>query len=193
MTNNSATDDLADDLESINRTTQDVLEKSDRIRAVLLGTQIDHLLLRLLQTYLIPKKGKNDRLLDGSGFAGTFSARIELAFRIGLISPDWYHDLKIINEIRDAFAHGLAGLTLNDPALSKLCHSLKIAYGNIRKDTKAATTVINPQTRFVGSSVVLSSHLCLARTKLKRTSEAWNLYNKDAVRFGDQNTTEENS
>lgn len=174
---------LSDDIFAINQTTQDVLEKSDRVRAVLLGAQIDRLLQRLLKVYLIPKSGKNDRLLDGSGFAGTFSARVELAFRVGLLSPDWYHDLKLINQIRDAFAHGLAGLTLNDSSLRSLCYSLKIGTEWIQNAPKDMQSQDNPQTRFVGSSVVLSAHLCLARAQLERTPEVWKTFKEDQVQI----------
>ncbi len=178
----SAKDDtLEQDLEAINKTTQEILEKSDRVRAVLLGVQLDRLLQMLLKTYLVPFAGKKDPLLSGSGFAGTFSARIELGYRVGLLPPDWHHDLKIINQIRDDFAHGLAGLHLNQPKFASLCNMLKLSADWQSHLPESKPSDINPQTRFVAACVVLSAHLCIARTKVERMPNVWTNYSFDAV------------
>jgi hypothetical protein len=52
---------------------------------------------------------EDKRMFDGArnGILGTFSNKIRVAYALGLLPPEAYADLLIINDIRNAFAHSL--------------------------------------------------------------------------------------
>ena len=80
-------------------------EETDRA-AVILGTsKLDFLLSKLINHFLVPNYSKNDDLFDGDSPLSTFSAKINLAFRLGLIDAQFAKVLHIIRKIRNDFAH----------------------------------------------------------------------------------------
>ena len=54
-----------------------------------------------------------------------FATRINLAYCLGLISPDEYADLHTMREIRNYFAHGKRGCTFDDKYAADLCDKLR--------------------------------------------------------------------
>ena len=82
------------------------LQGSDRSCAVLAGAIMDDLLKTLLQRYLlVPANKKDDKLLGHSGPIDSFSARIELARRLNLISEHTRKALDWVRDIRNQAAH----------------------------------------------------------------------------------------
>ena len=79
---------------------------SDRACAVLAGAVLDDRLKSLLTGYLVPPVNpKEDRLLGRSGALESFSARIELAFRLALITREVRDALDWVRDIRNDAAH----------------------------------------------------------------------------------------
>jgi DNA-binding MltR family transcriptional regulator len=79
--------------------------ESDRA-AVILGTsKIELLLLQIIQKHLLPCPASKDDIFEGEGPLSTFSSRINLAYRLGLIDATLSHSLHIIRKIRNDFAH----------------------------------------------------------------------------------------
>ena len=67
---------------------------TDRAVAILLGAELDELLLKILQKRFLPKSKKNTiDLLSSTGPLGSFAAKIEIAFRLGIIDKIFAHDL----------------------------------------------------------------------------------------------------
>ncbi len=82
------------------------LSGSDRSCAVLAAAILDDRLDRLLKAVLLPGAAKGeDRLLGRGGVADSFSARIELAYRVGLLSANVRKALDWLREIRNEAAH----------------------------------------------------------------------------------------
>ena len=82
------------------------LAGSDRACAVLGGAVLDDRLKTLLVGYLIPPLvDKEDRLLGRSAPVESFSARIELAYRLALISEKVRRALDWTRDIRNEAAH----------------------------------------------------------------------------------------
>lgn len=71
---------------------------------------LDEVLKTLLETYLVPITGTKDNLI-GELYApiSTFNSRIDLAYRIGLITARFSRDLHLIRRIRNDFAHDIDG------------------------------------------------------------------------------------
>jgi len=69
---------------------------------------MDHLLARLIESFIVDNRDLAKQLLKGPlAPISSFSARILLAFTLGLIAEDEYHDLEVIREIRNMYAHQL--------------------------------------------------------------------------------------
>jgi hypothetical protein len=87
--------------------------ESDRA-AVILGTaQLDLLLFQLLDCTLLPVTGSKDELLEGDSPLATFSARINVCYRLGLIEAEFARALHLVRRIRNSFAHEVSSATLD--------------------------------------------------------------------------------
>jgi Domain of unknown function (DUF5076)/Mannitol repressor len=78
--------------------------ESDRAAAVLAGSFLETYLGNCLQFYLVDHLSVRD-LFRGFGPLATFSARIGVAFAVGLLTEEMRSDLKYIKDIRNHFAH----------------------------------------------------------------------------------------
>lgn len=99
--------------------------ESDRACAILAAAALDESLRRLLKKFLVPASGRADALLEGaSAPLSSFSARIEAAFRLGLVSERFARDLQLIRKIRNDFAHDLEKSTFADAAVADRVNEL---------------------------------------------------------------------
>ncbi len=87
--------------------------ETDRAAVVLGAAKLDTLLYHLIQKSLLPNTSSNDELLDGDAPISTFSSRINMAFRLGLIDPELTRALHLVKRIRNIFAHELSKSSLN--------------------------------------------------------------------------------
>lgn len=91
---------------------QDELEKSssDRSCVIVAAAYIDELLGYIFKLFLVsPSSEKEDKkLFSGYGPLSTFSSKIVLSYRLGLISNYEYKTLQIIRKIRNSFAHDIS-------------------------------------------------------------------------------------
>lgn len=105
----------------------DVLERefkgeSDRACVILGSAVLDSALEILLKGFFLPSATADDPLFDGANAClATFSSRIEMAARLGLIDSAFAKNLHLVRRIRNDFAHNIAGCTFTDSAvLSRL-------------------------------------------------------------------------
>lgn len=85
-------------------------ERAPRPMFILGGAKIDSLLSEILTSYLLPKSAsanQQDELLDGDSPLGTFSSRIKICHRLGLIDKTLYKTLDKLRIIRNICAHDL--------------------------------------------------------------------------------------
>lgn len=82
-------------------------KSSDSARSLILVevSEIDVKLNDLILRSLAPATGDSDQLLDEGGTLGSFQLRARLAYRMGLISLDFYDVLKRLATIRNKCAH----------------------------------------------------------------------------------------
>jgi DNA-binding MltR family transcriptional regulator len=115
------------ELELMLTLTKEFQGETDRAAAVLSSAYLDHLLGQLIAASMAVEYDKVDKLLyqDGHGPLGTFSARIDTAYCLGLISKDERSDLHSIRNIRNDFAHKLTGLTFDYQTIADRCLNLK--------------------------------------------------------------------
>jgi hypothetical protein len=97
--NSDLFDAFADDL---------LAERSARPLIIIGASRIDQLLLEMLRAHLLPKKAKpkeQDELLEGDTPLGTFSARIKMCRRLGLIDGNLCLALERLRILRNFSAH----------------------------------------------------------------------------------------
>lgn len=97
------------------RLVKSLLDESERASVILAAARLDVDLERLLKHVLHHHPGGSDPLFEGDRMLGTFSAKIALAYRLGLISPELEHALQMVRKIRNDFAHQLDSETLSSP------------------------------------------------------------------------------
>lgn len=75
------------------------------------SSRIDDLLCQILCEYMLPKTSatkEQDELLEGDKPLATFSSRIKIVYRLGLIDKSLYETLEIIRNIRNKSAHKIS-------------------------------------------------------------------------------------
>lgn len=98
---NELFDAFADDL---------LIERTARPLIIIGASKIDNLLLEILSQYLLPKVAKakdSDELLESDRPLATFSARIRICYRLGLIDTTFYKDLEKLRALRNLSAHSI--------------------------------------------------------------------------------------
>ncbi|MBX3009732.1 MAG: DUF4145 domain-containing protein [Melioribacteraceae bacterium] len=90
--------------------------ESDRATVIITSSILDQALESVLRNYLVQLNSTDDPLFD-SAYAplSNFSAKIDLAFRIGLLPPNFAKALHLIRKIRNDFAHNVSACTFNEP------------------------------------------------------------------------------
>lgn len=101
------------DIEEFIKFVDEFKGESDRAVVILGAAKLDLLLCQILQQYMAPSTGSKDELLDGDSPLGTFSAKILIANRLGLIDNEFTRALQLIRKIRNSFAHEISGCTLD--------------------------------------------------------------------------------
>jgi hypothetical protein len=90
------------------------------VAAALLDDRLEKLLLMKMRTL---SSTKRKRLFEGC--LESFAAKIEVAYAFGLLDDDVRHDLVVIKDIRNDFAHSLATMTFASPEIVARVKTLK--------------------------------------------------------------------
>ena len=102
--------------------------ESDRAAVILGAAKLDALLAQMLDRYLLPSLGSSDELLEGDSPLSTFSSRINVSYRLGLITPDFAKSLHLVRRIRNSFAHEISGVSLSSGSHSDRLKSLLLPF-----------------------------------------------------------------
>jgi DNA-binding MltR family transcriptional regulator len=113
--------------EDWNAFSEELHKESDRAAAVLGAAFLDALLEDLLRTFFVDDAAETGPLFTPDGPAGAFGARIRLAYGLGLLAREEYQDLRIVQKVRNRFAHELHGLTFSDQSIADQCRSLRLS------------------------------------------------------------------
>lgn len=105
--------DIATVMKSFIKITNEFREENDRAIVIIGAVNIDNLLRCLIESSLLPKRCKQDELFDGDSPLSTFSSKINLCYRVGLIDKGLASILHILRKIRNDFAHKIEGCDLN--------------------------------------------------------------------------------
>lgn len=82
-------------------------ERSDRSLIILSSAIIDEQLYRVLNAFLKEPKIKDDDLLRGDNPLTTFSAKIKVIYRLGIINNSFREILDQVRKVRNQCAHNI--------------------------------------------------------------------------------------
>lgn len=100
--------------------------ESDRASVILTCAMLDEALRELLTAALLDCSTSEDPLFDGANAPlSTFSSRIEMAFRLGLVSRTFAKCLHMTRKIRNTFAHDVAGCKFDSHSVTNRIHEMK--------------------------------------------------------------------
>jgi len=94
-------------------------ERNARPLIIIAASKVDHLLFEILSTHLLPKIAKTkdqDELLEGDTPLATFSARIKMCRRLGLVDETLYLALERLRPLRNLSAHSISFDHTKSPA-----------------------------------------------------------------------------
>ena len=120
----------------------DILEnefakESDRAAAILVCSLFDNALVTLIRNTLVACPTNDDNLIDNPNSpVSTFSSRIDLVFRLGLISAKFCRDLHLFRKIRNEFAHNIQGCTFSNSSVHSRIIELAKSSGFIDRHPK---------------------------------------------------------
>lgn len=165
-------------IEALSADTQkfyDVLNNEPDFSVVVVScAYLDACLGAILEKHLI-QSGVSAKLLDvRSGALGSFSARSDIYYALGLISKRIYQDLLVLAGLRNQFAHHHIMLDFDVADISQICASLKYAETLERWDMDNGELMFKPgqlddaRTRFVMNAVLISQHLLSIALGVKR-------------------------
>ncbi|MEZ8821139.1 hypothetical protein AB4562_18660 [Vibrio sp. 10N.222.54.A1] len=91
--------------------------ESDRGAVLIAASTLELALEELLKARLVDSPNRKDVIFEHNGPLGTFSSKIQLSYRIGLISKQQMLMFNTFREIRNIFAHSSSSLTLEAPQI----------------------------------------------------------------------------
>src|SRR5438046_1098059 len=109
-----AQNNYLDACREVNEWARDLLRESGSNRALVLmgGTRLDFELEETIKAKLAWNPEGQDNLFDPDRPLGTFSAKINLAHRLGVIDGEFHSAVQIVRRIRNDFAHSIAHMRL---------------------------------------------------------------------------------
>ncbi|WP_232080757.1 hypothetical protein [Variovorax sp. SRS16] len=127
---------------------QELNGESPRGMVLVAAAMLDDALRELLLASLVPNPSGSDTLFDGANAPlSTFSARIDAAYRLGLISGNFCRDIHIIRRIRNDVAHQPSGFTFDDPSPRSRIEALTKSHGMYERSPQSVATKGMPSLR----------------------------------------------
>ncbi len=81
---------------------------------------------RLLRSALLDRPAVV-KLFEGQGALSSASAKIDLAYGMGLISREQWLDMNLVRRVRNVFAHSPGRLSFRDAKVANLCFEMSVA------------------------------------------------------------------
>ena len=132
---------------------QTELEKESDRGAVLVGAaMLEEALKDVLEAHLVPNPGSSDPLFEGpTAPLQSFSAKIDLGYRLGLISDRFCRDMHVIRRIRNTVAHRVAGCSFEDASIADRVKALTSSHGIFQRSPKwsAGRGEMNTRKQFI--------------------------------------------
>jgi DNA-binding MltR family transcriptional regulator len=101
-------------------------KETDRAAVILTSSIFEQALQTLIKHFLVPNASSQDSLFDSPNAPlSSFASKIEISYRLGLISSRLARDLHLIRKIRVKFAHNVFGCNFADGSVKSLVEELR--------------------------------------------------------------------
>jgi DNA-binding MltR family transcriptional regulator len=107
-------------------------ESPDRGIAISLPAIVEDRLTSILTLTMLDNKKLLNELFHPSGPLGNFGTKITLVYMLGIVNEEVYRDLKVINKIRNCFAHRVDIKTLAQPPIKAWIESMGTYQGMVQ-------------------------------------------------------------
>lgn len=157
--------------------------ESDRAAVILGAAKVDSLLAQILDRHLRPSLSSNDELLDGDSPLSTFSSRINVSYRLGLITADFAKSLHLLRRIRNSFAHEVSGVSLEsgphaDRVTSLLLPLRKLPFFKFFRDGLIGESSASNDFRACIALMAGRLEARLEKTEPVTSDDAWSFWTK---------------
>jgi hypothetical protein len=123
-------------------------KESDRAAGIVAAAMLDDALRVLIEKLLVPTLKDSSLTSNSRGPLSTFSARIDAAQQLGLISAFLARDLHLIRKIRNRFAHESSGLGFDDQKIGNWVTALEKGSDYNTRNPKTRTDIGPPGPRW---------------------------------------------
>jgi hypothetical protein len=149
-------------------------QDDDLVCALVAGAFLEKAITSLLSQFFFKGSRTAKELLAEYGFLGQFVRCAKLAYCLGLISKGACENLRIIANIRNAFAHSHTPVHFTDGDVSAKCMCLilprlaqPVPERGDGEPSKWETSMAEPRTRFMVVSVMLFNRLLQAAREIE--------------------------
>lgn len=113
----------------------------DHMLAITAAAYVDYALEMVIRERLRVDKDEEGRIFDGTqnGLLSTASSKITIAYAARLIEKPSRDDLRIINKVRNIFAHSMHEIDFRHPEVSSRCRKLSLVHRRSDMFPDAAT------------------------------------------------------
>lgn len=149
-------------------------QESDRAAAIVAAAIVEDAIETLLRKRLVePYLRERDLLREHSGPLGSFSAKIDACFQLGLISRYMAQDLHLIRKIRNEFAHAASLCTFDTEPVHTWVRTLeaKSDYNQRYPDTRKSIGPPDRRSDFLGMASWLLYSICRSHEDIQPLPE----------------------
>jgi hypothetical protein len=145
---------------------------SDRAAVILQASSVENILQSVIETKMRKPLSNDlrDRIFEGNGPLSSFSHKILTGYALGLFGNVFRHDLDLIRELRNGFAHARHPMTSTTPEVAEVCKYLRVpddeklriapgAYYRLYPELTVSTDQSHPRTRFTIACHTISTRL----------------------------------
>lgn len=148
------------------------LGESDRAAVILGAAKVEYLLGQILDKYLLPCPSTIDDLLEGDSPLATFSSKIKLCHRLGLVDDHFAKLLNIFRKLRNGFAHEVTAGSLSAGSARDRVAALAEPFADTRYFQSLNAKVASAMERDLhDSGVIFRAVLAVFHLHLLRTYE----------------------
>ena len=115
---------VSENLENVMRFRASLTSESDRGCALLAAAYLDSELEKLLDKLFVNNASVKKEMLDQSRPLSSFSAKIDMAYLLGLLGPKAHRDLHLIRKVRNEFGHVPVELNFDNQEIKNRCGEL---------------------------------------------------------------------
>lgn len=133
--------------------------ETDRGCALHAASYLDNELGVMLRSYFVDDAKTHTELLEGTGGLATFSARIAIAFALGLVPKNVRNDLTLIRKIRNDFGHNPRQIGFDHDPIANRCRELHFRWETLDR---------SPRRFFENSVFAVASQIHASKWSAKR-------------------------